>query len=87
MDNGSGTDIGAQAGAIVLAMAPGKQASGGRDLNLVDDLGFDSLTLFEVIVALEDELGLRLVGSGPPADIATVGDVEDYISRFVQATA
>ena len=44
-----------------------------------DDLGADSLDLFELAMALEDEFGIEI----PTEDleqIATVGDVVDYIS-------
>ena len=45
----------------------------------VDDLGADSLDLFELAMALEDEFGIEI----PTEDleqIATVGDVVEYIS-------
>ncbi|MCI5869239.1 MAG: acyl carrier protein [Dorea sp.] len=44
-----------------------------------DDLGADSLDLFELAMALEDEFGIEI----PTEDleqIATVGDVVEYIS-------
>lgn len=44
-----------------------------------DDLGADSLDLFELVMALEDEFGIEI----PTEDleqIATVGDVINYIN-------
>lgn len=44
-----------------------------------DDLGADSLDLFELAMALEDEFGIEI----PTEDleqIATVGDVVEYIN-------
>jgi acyl carrier protein len=83
-----GPDIAVAASAIVLDMAPVKDVTGGRDLDLVTDLGFDSLSLLEVIVAVEDELGLTVVGGRPPAaPIATLGDVEDYVRTLLSASA
>ena len=44
-----------------------------------EDLGADSLDLFELAMALEDEFGIEI----PTEDleqIATVGDVVEYIS-------
>lgn len=43
-----------------------------------DDLGADSLDLFELVMSLEDEFGVKI----PTEDlekIDTVGDVMDYI--------
>lgn len=45
-----------------------------------EDLGADSLDLFEVVMALEDEYGIEI----PTEDleqIATVGDVMEYINE------
>ena len=44
-----------------------------------EDLGADSLDLFELVMALEDEYGIEI----PTEDleqIATVGDVMEYIN-------
>jgi acyl carrier protein len=44
-----------------------------------EDLGADSLDLFELVMALEEEFGIEI----PTEDleqIATVGDVVEYIS-------
>ena len=45
-----------------------------------EDLGADSLNLFELVMALEDEYGIEI----PTEDleqIATVGDVMEYINE------
>lgn len=45
-----------------------------------EDLGTDSLDLFELVMALEDEYGIEI----PTEDleqIATVGDVMEYINE------
>ena len=45
-----------------------------------EDLGADSLELFELVMALEDEYGIEI----PTEDleqIATVGDVMEYINE------
>lgn len=46
--------------------------------NFKDDLGADSLDLFELVMSMEEEFGVEI----PPEDlekIATVGDVIDYL--------
>ncbi|MBR6019378.1 MAG: acyl carrier protein [Lachnospiraceae bacterium] len=45
-----------------------------------DDLRIDSLDLYEVVTALEDEYGIEI----QPEDldgIATIGDVVDFLSK------
>jgi acyl carrier protein len=67
---------------IVLELAPIKNVQGGRELNLATDLGYHSLALLEVIVALEDELGGLITDDGSAMFITTLGDVEDYVARL-----
>ena len=48
--------------------------------NFKDDLNADSLDLFELIMALEDEFGVE-IPSEDLENIATVGDVIEYIEK------
>ncbi|MGL5766770.1 MAG: acyl carrier protein [Sarcina sp.] len=43
-----------------------------------DELGADSLDLFEVIMDMEDEFGIKL---DDPTQIKTVKDAVDYVER------
>ena len=43
-----------------------------------DDLGADSLDLFELVMALEEEYGLEIPAE-ELADVETVGDVIEYL--------
>lgn len=45
-----------------------------------EDLGADSLDLFELVMALEDEFGIE-IPTGDLEQIATVGDVINYINE------
>ena len=50
------------------------------DSTFVDDLGADSLDLFELVMALEDEYSVEI----PAEDLqnlATVGDVMNYLKE------
>ena len=50
------------------------------DTNFREDLGADSLDLFELVMNLEDEYALEI----PPEDLEkmeTVGDVVDYLKE------
>ncbi|MGL5821757.1 MAG: acyl carrier protein [Sarcina sp.] len=44
-----------------------------------DELGADSLDLFEVIMDMEDEFGIKL---DDPTQIKTVKDAVDYVERL-----
>lgn len=45
-----------------------------------EDLGADSLDLFELVMALEDEFGIE-IPTGDLEQIVTVGDVINYINE------
>lgn len=46
--------------------------------NTFEELGIDSLALFELIIALEEEFGI-VISDQDAEDIATVGDAVKYI--------
>ena len=48
------------------------------DSKFVDDLGADSLDLFELVMSMEEEFGVE-IPSEDLEKIATVGDVIDYL--------
>ena len=45
-----------------------------------EDLGADSLDLFELVMALEEELGVE-IPSEELENISTLGDVEKYLNK------
>ena len=50
-----------------------------------EDLGADSLDLFELVMALEDEYNIEIPAE-ELADLATVGDVIEYLkNRGIEA--
>ena len=50
----------------------------GLDTSFKDDLGADSLDLFELVMALEEEYGLEIPAE-ELAGVETVGDVIEYL--------
>ncbi len=54
------------------------------ETSFVDDLGADSLDVVELTMALEEEFSLPEVSDDELKKIATVGDLVDYVSRYVQ---
>lgn len=51
-----------------------------EDTSLRDDLGADSLDLFEVVMAFEEEFGIE-ISQESLDEIDTVGDVVEYIKK------
>lgn len=54
------------------------------ETSFVDDLGADSLDVVELTMAIEEEFSLSEVSDDELKKIVTVGDLVDYVSRYVQ---
>ena len=52
----------------------------GLDTSFKDDLGADSLDLFELVMALEEEYGLEIPAEDL-SDVETVGDIIEYLKN------
>jgi len=52
----------------------------GLDTSFKDDLGADSLDLFELVMALEEEYGLEIPAE-ELSDVETVGDIIEYLKN------
>ena len=50
------------------------------DTSFKDDLGADSLDLFELVMALEEEYGLEIPAE-ELSDVETVGDIIEYLKN------
>ena len=53
-----------------------------EDTSFKDDLGADSLDLYEMVMALEDEYGIE-IDTDELTDLSTVGDFMEYLARFL----
>lgn len=51
-----------------------------KDSNIIEDLGADSLDLVEMLMSIEDNLGI-VVSDDEAADLKTVGDVADFLEK------
>lgn len=51
-----------------------------KDSNIVEDLGADSLDLVEMLMSIEDNMGI-VVSDDDAADLKTVGDVAAFIEK------
>lgn len=49
-----------------------------EDSSFKEDLGIDSLDLFELVMAMEEEFGIEIPGEDLE-NMSTVGDVVEYI--------
>lgn len=54
------------------------------DTSFVDDLGADSLDVVELTMALEEAFSLPDTPEDELANIHTVGDLAEYVSRVTQ---
>ena len=52
----------------------------GLDTSFKDDLGADSLDLFELVMALEEEYGPEIPAE-ELSDVETVGDIIEYLKN------
>lgn len=52
----------------------------GLDTSFKDDLGADSLDLFELVMALEEEYGLEIPAE-ELSDVETVRDIIEYLKN------
>lgn len=52
----------------------------GLDTSFKDDLGADSLDLFELVMVLEEEYGLEIPAE-ELSDVETVGDIIEYLKN------
>lgn len=65
----------------IVAKTLGVEASSlTTETSFKEDLGADSLDLFELVMALEEELGVE-IPSEELENISTLGDVEKYLNK------
>jgi len=70
---------------LVLELAPLEPPIGAGDLDLVTDLGYDSLGLIELAVALEQELSLPPLSEQDSLGATRLEDVQALVVRVLQA--
>jgi acyl carrier protein len=63
----------------VASLAPARPAAVEGGQRIVEDLGYNSLTVLELVFALEEELDASLMEDGAAGFITTVDDIERYI--------
>jgi len=54
-----------------------------EDTSLKDDLNADSLDLFQIIMAVEEEFDIE-IPTEDTENIATIGDIENYLAKRKQ---
>lgn len=74
-----------QVRSLVIDAAPIEVERVAATTTLTDDLGYDSLSLLELVNMLENAFELPTVPDSEFAEINTVGDVEDLVLRMVDA--
>lgn len=80
-------EIRAKVRAVIDEIAPFDNNQLSSESTLVADLGFDSLGIFECVVAIEDAFGLRDTGGNDETWFETVGELEQYVLNAVRIDA
>ncbi len=79
------TDVASRVRQLVGEMVP----AGARDVTstdrLIEDLGYNSVTMIELALVLEVEFDLQDVAGGDTVDLVTVGDIENAIAALAVA--
>ena len=65
--------------ALVTALAPGPAAEPDLHSRLIDDLGYTSLRLLELCIAVERAFALPPLGHDTLAGVSTVGDLVNLV--------
>jgi acyl carrier protein len=69
---------------VILSMAPvPATAEQDGDPRLIEDLGYDSLGLLEMVVVLESEFGVKMVDDPDINDIRRVSELRQYVLGLV----
>jgi acyl carrier protein len=66
--------------AVIAQISKTDAATITSDMELVADLGMDSAKALELLVELEDKLGIE-IGDEDAAKLNTVGDILGYLAR------
>jgi acyl carrier protein len=67
---------------LVGAMSPLGSRTAKPSDRVVDDLGYDSVAILELALALEVEFDLQAIGEEQAVDLVTVGDIEELVGRL-----
>jgi len=70
---------------VVASLVPGGPRGVRSTDELVSDLGFDSLAMLELALALEVEFDLQAIPEDQAVSMITVGDIEAVIAELVVA--
>jgi acyl carrier protein len=76
-------DVLTQLTAVIHEVAGTDVAAITPEASLIDDLGVDSLSMVEIIYAIEDNFGLS-IPEEDSKDLITVGDAVAYVKKALQ---
>ncbi|MFE2979033.1 phosphopantetheine-binding protein [Streptomyces sp. NPDC059258] len=79
-------DIATRVREIAGKMSPLGERTATSEERLIEDLGYDSVTFMELSLALEGEFDISVIEEEAVADLITVGDVEQLISKVTGAS-
>jgi acyl carrier protein len=69
---------------VIATQARRPSASLGPETELARELGLDSLAMIEINVALEEQLGVRLIDFANVPELVTLADVVRFVESKVE---
>ncbi|MER7751447.1 phosphopantetheine-binding protein [Kitasatospora sp. NPDC097643] len=81
----SSTEVAARVRQLVGEMVPSGPREVGTADRLIEDLGYNSVTMIELALVLEVEFDLQDMAGEEAMDLVTVGDIETTIARLATA--
>lgn len=77
-------DVSARLDEVIKSLVFIRPAVLGDDVDLIGDLGYDSLGLLELITALEHEFDVAEVDEADALSVVTVGDIRRLLAESLR---
>jgi len=80
-------EVSAKVRELIGEMSPLGAQQASPEQNLVDDLGYDSVSFLELALAIEAEFDIFAIDEEQAASLVTVGDIEELMVKLTAAAA
>jgi acyl carrier protein len=80
-------EVSAKVRELIGEMSPLGAQQASPEQNLVDDLGYDSVSFLELALAIEAEFDIFAIDEEQAANLVTVGDIEELMVKLTASAA
>ncbi|HTZ44501.1 MAG TPA: phosphopantetheine-binding protein [Jatrophihabitans sp.] len=80
-------EVSAKVRELIGQMSPLGAQQASPEQNLVEDLGYDSVSFLELALAIEAEFDIFAIDEEQAANLVTVGDIEELMVKLTTAAA